>query len=71
VSVSLSPTLALFIPPDGKLYLKMQLFIAQSLLKPMSLTSITGILFVITLIGRNWVELNFTIDPDQGNGSLA
>ncbi len=36
----------------------------------MSLTSIIGILFVITLIWRNWVELIFNIDPDQGNGSL-
>jgi hypothetical protein len=34
MSASLSPTLALFIPPDGKLYLKMQLVIAQSLIKP-------------------------------------
>ncbi len=32
MSVTLSPTLTLFIPPYGKLYLKMQLVIAQAAL---------------------------------------
>ncbi len=36
----------------------------------MSLASITGILFVITLIWRDWAEIIFNIDPDQGNGSF-
>jgi hypothetical protein len=36
----------------------------------MILACITGILFVITLVERNWIELLFHIDPDQGNGSL-
>jgi hypothetical protein len=31
---------------------------------------ITGILFVITLIWRNWIELAFKIELDAGTGSL-
>jgi len=31
---------------------------------------VTGILFVITLVRRDWIEAIFNIDPDQGNGSL-
>lgn len=31
---------------------------------------ITGILFVITLVWHDWVEIVFNVDPDQGNGSL-
>jgi hypothetical protein len=31
---------------------------------------VTGIFFVLTLVRRDWVELIFNIDPDQGNGSL-
>lgn len=31
---------------------------------------ITGILFVITLVWRDWIELVFGVDPDKGNGSL-
>jgi len=34
------------------------------------LAIVTGIMFVITLIRRDWIELIFNIDPDQGNGSL-
>jgi len=30
----------------------------------------TGILFVITLVQRDWIEIVFGVDPDQGNGSL-
>ena len=36
----------------------------------MILACITGLLFVITLVERNWVELIVHIDPDQANGSL-
>jgi hypothetical protein len=32
--------------------------------------AITGILFVITLVWRNWIELVIKIDPDAGDGSL-
>lgn len=35
-----------------------------------SVASITGILFVITLVWRDWAEVIFHIDPDQGNGSF-
>jgi hypothetical protein len=31
---------------------------------------ISGLLFVITLIWRDWVEIAFQIDPDQGSGAL-
>lgn len=36
----------------------------------MGLACITGVLFVITLIWRDWAELIFHIDPDQGSGSF-
>ncbi len=29
-----------------------------------SMATITGILFVITLVWRNWIELVFGVDPD-------
>ena len=29
---------------------------------------VTGILFVITLVWNDWIELVFNVDPDQGNG---
>lgn len=32
--------------------------------------TITGILFVITLMWRDWIEIVFGVDPDSGNGSL-
>jgi len=35
-----------------------------------SVASITGILFVITLFWRDWIELLFHVDPDQGSGAL-
>ena len=35
-----------------------------------SLACITGILFAITLVWRDWTEIIFHIDPDQGNGSF-
>lgn len=31
---------------------------------------ITAVAFAVTLIRRDWIEALFTIDPDQGNGSL-
>lgn len=34
------------------------------------LGSITGALFLITLLSREWIEIVFAIDPDGGNGTL-
>ena len=34
------------------------------------LAIITGILFVVTLVQRNWIEVAFGVDPDNGNGTL-
>jgi hypothetical protein len=31
---------------------------------------ITGILFVITLIRNNWIEIVFRVDPDNNNGTF-
>lgn len=31
---------------------------------------ITGIVFVITLIRNDWIEIVFRVDPDSNNGSL-
>jgi hypothetical protein len=30
----------------------------------------TGIGLVLTLIGKDWIEIVFGVDPDQGNGTL-
>jgi hypothetical protein len=30
----------------------------------------TGILFVITLVRNDWIEVVFRVDPDNNNGSL-
>ncbi len=35
-----------------------------------SMATITGILFLITLVWRTWIELVFGVDPDKSNGSL-
>jgi hypothetical protein len=34
------------------------------------LAIISSILFVITLVQRDWIEVLFGIDPDQANGTL-
>ncbi len=34
------------------------------------LAMITGILFVVTLVWQDWIEIIFHVDPDSGNGSL-
>lgn len=31
---------------------------------------ITGVMFVVTLFNREWIETVFNVDPDQGSGSL-
>jgi hypothetical protein len=31
---------------------------------------ITGILFVITLIRNDWIEIVFSVDPDNNNGTF-
>lgn len=36
----------------------------------MGLAIVTSILFVFTLAQRDWIEMVFGVDPDQGNGSL-
>lgn len=34
------------------------------------LGAVTGILFVVTLLWRDWIEIIFHVDPDKGNGLL-
>jgi hypothetical protein len=34
------------------------------------LASLTGILSIVTLISREWIEIVFGVDPDHGDGSL-
>jgi hypothetical protein len=34
------------------------------------LAIITGILFIITLVQRDWIEIVFNVDPDNYNGSF-
>ena len=31
---------------------------------------VTGIVFVITLVRNDWIEIVFGVDPDSNNGSL-
>jgi hypothetical protein len=35
-----------------------------------ALAIITGILFIITLVQRDWIEVVFNVDPDNRSGSL-
>jgi apolipoprotein N-acyltransferase len=34
------------------------------------LAMLTGVLFFVTLVQRNWIEVAFGVDPDNGNGTL-
>jgi hypothetical protein len=34
------------------------------------LSSVSGLLFAVTLLWHEWIELVFHVDPDNGNGSL-
>jgi len=34
------------------------------------LAIITGILFIFTLVQRDWIEIVFNVDPDNRSGSL-
>ncbi len=34
------------------------------------LAALSGCLFVVTVVWRDWVELIFKVEPDNGNGSL-
>jgi disulfide bond formation protein DsbB len=35
-----------------------------------SMAAMTSIMFMTTLVWRNWIELVFKVEPDAGNGSL-
>lgn len=35
-----------------------------------ALASASGLLFALTLIRRDWIEVAFSVDPDQRSGSL-
>jgi hypothetical protein len=35
-----------------------------------ALGTLTGFLFVLTLLWRDWIEAVFRVDPDHHNGSL-
>jgi hypothetical protein len=35
-----------------------------------ALGTLTGVLFVLTLFWRDWIETVFRVDPDHQNGSL-
>lgn len=42
---------------------------ARFYLEALLATLVTG-LFVLTLVSRDWIELLFKVEPDEGNGSL-
>ena len=35
----------------------------------MGLATLTGILFVVTFVWNEWIEIVFHVDPDGGNGT--
>ena len=36
----------------------------------LGLATVTATLFVITLLWRDWIEIVFRVDPDNGSGAL-
>lgn len=36
----------------------------------LGLAAMSMLLFVVTLIWKDWIEIVFRVDPDHGNGSL-
>ena len=34
------------------------------------MATMTSILFVITIVSRNWIEIVFGVDPDRGSGAF-
>jgi peptidoglycan biosynthesis protein MviN/MurJ (putative lipid II flippase) len=40
------------------------------LLIEIGLAAVTGIMTIVTLISREWIEVVFGVDPDNGSGAL-
>ena len=40
------------------------------LLIELGLAALTGIMTIVTLISREWIEILFGVDPDNGSGAL-